>query len=720
MSKEVRSVGEHVRKTTRKRLEYRERKRLEKGVRAVHTALYLGNYRDAAEVLDRRVVDPMGITPTKLASARPKLEKADLGYDFFAATHFLEHTAAYIDFFAEADAGVDPTTTSHYRAAGLETSVETAKKRLRNAFLTIENVGIATGLIRNELTNAVPLVGYELEIGVAWKSFDRDLPERVKLWGITEDEDVDATAIQGRPGSGKSASIETLAEDRYAAGHKVIDCLDWKEVENAFYDVRNQREELQEPRRERNLPVWWDEIDDVDEPQVEIMMPLTPALCEWGIPFDVDDDRFVVRPFTIPASDVEKRAFKAMLTHTTTVQSSTLERAFKEVQDIHDWKISDLAACIQEAADDSQVADRMLTNLETLQKSSFIRDRKDEHSIDWKRIFTDTDTITCFSVAGMSDVAEKYMVMLYITRSLMEERETTTANRGETSGLPRLSTLWRELRLICPPESKKTKDPRIRELEGALIDAWGDLSTLHRHDDVELIGDSQHFETQIHSDVRANFGKGITFRNKKPSVRKFWKAYGADFEHAYVRRVATQFQPGDFAFLGDSSVDERTFHSPCYMAPAMSHHIDTKAEDHGFLSRVEYLDREELRPAPWSADLDERFAIVRGRADKVPDRDEPVAYFAYHMIDSDVDGGKWEWTDDVYNAYLAFARREGLEQLSKQNFGLRLSKWYDDGEYEQKQKMVDGDRDSAYFGLELTHKGRDLLTGEGVEGVVAD
>lgn len=718
MSEEVRTIGEHVRTETKNRLKYREKKRLEKGVRATHRALYRGEYADASRVLHRRVVLPLGLTTKKLARMTDDLDDRDMGYDFFAVSHYLDHVDEYVEFFELVDVGVDSSTASAARSGGLETSVETARSRLRNAFLTIENVAIASGLLRSELQNSVPLEGYELEIGVAWKSFDRELPSRVKLWGIDEDEDVVATAIQGRPGSGKSQAVETLLEDRYAAGHKVIDCLDWKEAENIFYDVPNQRDSLLERRHDHDVPTWWDEIDGVDEPDVEVLMPLTPDLCNWSIPYDVDDDRFVVRPFTIPASEVEKRAFKAMLTHTTTVQNSTLEQAFKQVRKVNDWNIADLADAIRDAADDDQVSDRLTTTLETLQESSFIRDSKDEHAIDWSRIFHDTDTITCFSVAGMSDPAEKYMVMLYITRSLMEERETTTENHASTSDLPRLTTAWREHRLICPPESKKTKDPRIRELEGALIDAWIDFSTLHRHDDVEILADSQHYEYQVHSDVRANFGKGMTFRNKKPSVRKFWKSYGADLADQYVRRVATQFQPGDFAFLGDSNVDERTFHSPCYLVPSMSHHIDTKAEDHGFISRCEYLEHNELRPAPWSADLPDRFDLERGR-DSKPGRDEPVGFFARHCLEL-TDSTEWEWTDDVYEAYQIFARREGLDEVTKQNFGIRLSNHWNDGEYEKKEKMVDGDRGTAYFGFRLTRTGRNLLTDEAVDGVIAD
>jgi len=720
MSKSTRSVGEHVRRNTKKRIEYREKKRLEKGVRAVHEALYLGEYADAAEALHRRVVVPLGLTPRKIRRARDDLEDAGFAFDFFSTVHFVTHAREYVEFFELDDVGVDPTSASASKSIGLETSVETARKRLRNAFLTIENIAISAGLLRSELSNASRLEGFALELGVVWKSYDRELPDRVKLWGLDDDEDVEAVAVQGSPGSGKSMALGTLAEDRYAAGHKIMDMLDWKECENIFYDVPNQRDDLAEERRELDLPQWYEEIDGVDEPQVEVLLPLTPAVANWSLPYDVDDERFVARPFTIPASEVEKRAFKAFLTHTTTVQNSTLERALKRVENITDWTIADLATAIRETADDDKVADRLTTNLETLQESSFIRDTQDEHALDWGSIMRDTSTITCFSVAGMSDPAEKYMVMLYLVRSLIKERETDLRDADSTTGLPRLTTLWRELRLIIPPESKKTKDARIRELEGALIDAYGDLATLHRHDDIELIGDSQQFERQVHSDVRANFISGLTFKNKKPYVREFWKAYGADENRgSYVRRVATQFSSGDFAYLGESSVDERTFHSPCYMAPAMSHHIDTKEEDHGLLSRVEYLDHEKLRSTPWSAELPERFTISRSSGDTKPTRDEPVAFFAYHCLDvDDVDGTVWEWTDDVYSAYRIFARSEGLDGLSRQNFGIALSKATDG--YERKNKMVDGDTGSAYFGLRLNTTGRNVLTDQAVDGVVGD
>lgn len=721
MSEQTRTVGEHVRTQTRKEIKYREKKRVEKAVRLVHDRLYRGRFGEAAEALYRRVVVPMGLSKTKLPDLADRLDEDDFGYDYLATAHFLDDALSYAEFFRQARRNdVDAATAA--RAAGLSTSIETARNRLRNAFLTIENIAIEQGLIRSELTNAASLEGFALQIGVAWKTFDRELPDTVKLWGITEDEDVTATAVQGAPGSGKSASVDTLEEDRHAAGHKVIDALDWLECENIFHDVPNQRDELIERREEIGLPTWWDEIDGVDEPEVEVLMPLTPELTSWKVPFDTEDEDFVVRPFTIPASEIEKRAFKAMLTHTTDVGSSVLERAFKEVSNIDDWKIADLTKCVRREADDQQVADRVVTELETLQKSSFIRDSKDEHAIDWEDIFKSTDVVTCFSVAGMGDPAAKYMVMLYIIRSLMEERETTTANMGETADLPRLTAAFREMRITCPPESKKTKDPRIRALEGALLDAWRDFSTLHRHNDVEIIGDSQQFNRQINSDVRANFQKGITFRNKKPYVKEFWRSYGADLENQYIRRVATQFSPGDFAFLGESNVDERTFHSPCYMAPAMCHHIDTKEEDHGFIARCEYLDHNELRPAPWSSNLPDRFAFDTSASSSEPDAsDEPVAYFAYHCLDvDDVGRDKWERTDAVYEVYNMFARREGLPEKTKRSFGIGLSKYLDDDEYEKKEKMVDGERFTAYFGLRLNRTGANVRDDANVEGVIAD
>lgn len=719
MARETRSVGEHVRTEVERREIYREKLRLEKAVRAVHRHLFRRKLADAARVLQEHVVDAMGLTPAHLEKYLDDLDEDEKAYNYLATHHFLTNAPDYVVQF-EASRSPDLTTS---RAAGLETTTETAEKRLRDAFLTIENIAIQKGLIRSELTNASALQGFSLDLGVVYKDFNRTLPGTVKLWGIDEDEDVVATAIQGAPGNGKSQAVETLAEDRYAAGHKVVDCLDWLEAENVFHDVRSQRENLLERRDELDLPRWWDDIDGVDEPQVEVLMPLTPELCNWRVPYNLEREEYTVRPFTIPTSEVSKRAIKAMLTHTTGVQDSVVERALKQVSEFDDWTLADLADAIVEVGDDDQVVDRLLTNLETLQKSSFLRDKQDEHCIDWDRIMSDTDTITCFSVAGMSDTAEKYMVMLYITQSLMEERETTTAFE-EDSRYPRLTSLWRELRIICPPESKKTKDPRLRELEGALIDTWRNFSTLHRHNDVEIIADSQQFETQIHSDVRANFQKGLTFRNKKPHVRKFWKSFGADYENQYVRRVATQFSPGDFAFLGESSVDERTFHSPCYLAPSMSHHIDTKEEDHGFIARTDYLEHEELRSNPWTAELPKRFEISRG-TDRVPSRDEPVAYFAYNCLDV-VGAEEWESTDDVYQAYRSYAASEGCEQLNKQNFGTRLAQYFQRAsdrhpdDYEKKEKMVDGDRFMAYFGLRLNQVGRRHLTETGPNPAAAD
>lgn len=713
----TKTFGDHVRDRVRKRHEYREKRRLEEGIREVHRRLHRNEYDQAVAVLFDQVIDPLGLTRSKLPRLRKDLVERDFAFAYFATADLLERETEYRRFFSNGDARVDARSATSSRVLGAETSVETARKRVRDAVLTIENIAIAKGLIREELRNSARIDGYELPIGVVWKDPTYDLPNVVEIYD--PDDDVGATAVQGAPGKGKSATIASFAEDRYAAGHKVIDCLDWQKAENIFYDVSMRQDVLREAREEHadhddDVPLWWDEIDGVDEPKVEILMPLTPELASREIPYDTEDERYVVRPFTIPASEIEKRALKAFMTHTTTVGSSVLERAFKEVQDIADWGLADLAVAIENVADDQNVARRLVTNLTTLQKSSFVRDRKDDFALDWEEIFRSTETIHAITVEHMTDRAEKLMVMLYVVNSIRRER-------SDIYDLPRLTTLWRELNLIAPPDSKKTKDARLRELEGASIDDWVEFTKLFRHDDIEIVADTQEFERQVNSDVRSKFGKGITFRHKKPHIREFWKAYGADYQEKYIRRVSTQFESGDFAYLGESNVDERTFHSPCYLIPPMSHHFDNKSEDHGFLSRVKYLDREELRPAPWSADLPDRFSIDRAVDDDKPTRDEPVEYFAYHLIDvDDVGSQEWEPTDHVYAAFRGFCRDQGLEIYNKTVFGTRLSEALPPESYDKRDKQVSGDRFAAYFGIRLRPKARSYRDDEGVSGPKAE
>lgn len=706
MTSETRTVGGHVRRTVENREKYRAKKTVQEGIRAVHEHLFRGEYADAAVVLDRTVVDPMGMTPPKLARAVRQIDETELGYEYLSTKHFLEHTRDYVEYF-HAHGRETARDGARERARGFVPSIEVARERLRDAFMTLETIAIEFNLLRLELENSSPLEGYGTQIGVVYKDFERDLPETVEFWGVVND-DLEATAIQGRPGFGKSTAVETIAEDRYIASQtgarefKVIDFLDWLECENVFYDIPNQDDELVDEREDLDLPKWYDEIDGVDEPDVEILMPLTPKLANRQIPYNTETDEYVVTPFTIPASEIDKRSLKAFLTHTTTVQDSTLERAFKRVRDLHDWSLADLADAIRRVGDDEGVIERLETTLETLQYSGFIRDKQCEHTIDWDRIMRSKDTISAFSVSSVDDRAEKLMIMLYITNSLTRERQAR-------HDLPALSGAFREFHSIIPPEAKKTKDARERQLLGALIDEWYEFSVFHRHVDVELVCDSQHFETQIHSDIRANFGKGLTFRNKKPSVKKFWKAYGADYDESYIRRVANQFSPGDFAYLGDSNVDERTFHSPCYMAPPMSHHIDTKVEGHGLDSRVRYKDEEELRPAPWSAKIPPRLKVGRRRSRRsTPDKnDKPVAYFAHHCLES-TDLGYWVETDAVFDAYERFARENELRSLPPSSIGTKLRAYFGDDKLEKKPKMVDGNQFQAYWGIRFVGDYQDL------------
>jgi len=138
------------------------------------------------------------------------------------------------------------------------------------------------------------------------------------------------------------------------------------------------------------------------------------------------------------------------------------------------------------------------------------------------------------------------------------------------------------------------------------------------------------------------------------------------------------------------------------------------------ISRTEYLENEVLKPAPWSPELPDRLDIAVGEASRVPERDEPVAFFAYHCLDHDyVEATEYESVEKVHRTYQQFARREGLEEKTRRGFGKALSNAIGD-EYEKKQKTIDGETFTAYFGVRLNDTGRNTLNDSNVEGVVSD
>jgi hypothetical protein len=599
-------------------------------VKAGHKFETTGQWVELAEVVRDCLRDPLGFSERNVG--RRLRDLLDSGYDrrsdgdngrvdWSATVEFTENADAYVWYLRERrKSGGAPIRPSHD-----DLSVDAARATVVGAFRTFEAYAESKGLVPDEYQNHAEANALDTTIGVIYNRFEHSLPKTVDL--LDPDDEPGAVAIQGLPGNGKSGMAGLLAESAYMNGEKVLDMLDFSaEFENGTYDVPQNQTELREIRRDLDLPMWYDDPELGHEPpRVEILHPLTPELCDADLPYDTRDGGFVVRPYTIPAAQVEKRVLKAMLTHTTTVQSSTLERAFKKVNDRDDWSLQDLADVLMGMAGtaDEGVIRRLCNILGTLDQSGFISTKSDPYTIDWGEIFRDTDTITAFSVGFMGDTAEKLMVMSYLINVLLTERE-------ELDNLPPATAVFRELHLIA--RAKGWEDQRENEIGRAIKGEFDKLSTLHRHVDLRMVADSQQFERQIDKDVRENFDAGFTFRSKYDQTRSFFKQLAGGADQKYLRKVANQFGTGDAAYVGESSVQDRAFHMPIQVAPRISHHV-AKEEDSGLQCRADYLDREELRPAPWSVDTrsDVEAFMRTGRRQK-PGTEKPVALFCYHFV----------------------------------------------------------------------------------------
>lgn len=719
MGRETRTVREHVERQTQWEIRRAKQETIREGVRACHKHFARGEYADAAEVLRDCMMKPLGVSPRNVGQIVHQVVNSEFDADLRSTVEFVEHPDAYVDFFHRKETSVtDPAVEASYRADGYEVPEETARLVVENAFVTLENASKVGGILPTEMTNHAEVTVLDQPIGVVYNRFEYDLPPEVHT--VEKSGEPGAIAIQGEPGSGKSNASGTLAEACYLGGEKVIDVLDWQEFENVTYDVPQNQENMRKIRDKLEYATEWDDIDFDDPsvkadgpPEVEILCPLTPKLCDSKVPYDTVSDQYRVRPFVIPTSSIEKRVLKAMMSHTTDVQSSVLERAFQKTnREFDDWSVGDLASVILKMGEvDDGVKRRLTTILQTLENSGFLSTHDDPYAIDWERIFRDQSTITCFSVALIDDPAEKLMVMSYIVNSLLQVRQ-------ELEDYPPLATVFRELHLIT--KAKGWNDPRESQVGQAIIDEFDKFSTLHRHVDCRIIADSQQFERQIVTDVRENFDKGFTFTSKYDQAKSFTTQYGGGIDRKYVQKIVYQLSTGECCYLGESNVEERAFHMPIQMSPRLSHAIDSDMDDNGFQCRVDYLDHEELRPAPWS--LDSRSEVDEARRTgetAAPKRDRPVAKFVHEHVDTRDEDYRLT-TEKFRDAYAAYAAKRGYPTHNmgrdKTTIGRRLGAYLDKDEDYQKRELTvdngdryDGRRQMTYQGLRLSDEAEKLL-----------
>jgi len=468
---------------------------------------------------------------------------------------------------------------------------------LSSAFNTAVSAAAVDGLIDADLVADVPAWEYEHQVGVRHYSPTSSAQKEPQLIDPDPDAELKATLVTGGQGSGKSTFVETLVEDRMDRGHVIVDLLDFVKSENAMYDVEQRQDVLNEIREDMGLDVGF---EDHDPPSVEVYAPLTDGLASSQVPFDTESENYVVKPFTIPASELTYRQLVMLLPHSTRTQENYLKSAHQKLsQTGEDWTLRDIARVVRNETNAGEtVADRIERALQTAQETGYIRDQDDDHTLDWSEVASDPSTIASFTIHMVRESADQKVIASYLLDSLYEYRKGLIQQRKLHESRT-LTVVMRELHKIVP--RSKSEQDSVATIESYMIDTMADLLALTRHVDMEIIADTQKFKQQLSPDVSGMFHRVFAFSGQKPDVREVFKTRVDDTGPA---ETVSQFDPGECAMVSGSG-----YVMPISTAPPRSHHLDTGGDGDGLSARVDFLEHEEFADAPWSSTVPAHLAF---------------------------------------------------------------------------------------------------------------
>ncbi len=529
---------------------------------------------------------------------------------------------------------------------------------LSSAFNTAVSAAAVDGLVDADLVAEVPAWEYEHQVGVRHYSPTSSAQKEPQLIDPDPDAELKATLVTGGQGSGKSTFVETLVEDRMDRGHVVVDLLDFVKSENAMYDIEQRQDVLNDIREEMGLDVGF---EDHDPPSVEVYAPLTDGLASSQVPFDTESEDYVVKPFTIPASELTYRQLVMLLPHSTRTQENYLKSAHQKLsQTGEDWTLRDVARVVRNETNAGEtVADRIERALQTAQETGYIRDQDDDHTLDWNEVASDPSTIASFTIHMVRESADQKVIASYLLDSLYEYRKGLIQQR-KLHESKTLTVVMRELHKIVP--RSKSEQDSVATIESYMIDTMADLLALTRHVDMEIIADTQKFKQQLSPDVSGMFHRVFAFSGQKPDVREVFKTRVDDTGPA---ETVSQFDPGECAMVSGAG-----YVMPISTAPPRSHHLDTGGDGDGLSARVAFLEDEEFADAPWSSMVPPHLAFSS-------QPNNPAEIFCERWLSTVNDREQAEFKHEITEAYNSWAKENDYETMSHNAVHRTIKNYFD-------------------------------------------
>jgi hypothetical protein len=656
------TVAEHRRQEEQKKIKNARRKFVADGIEQAFKYLSVGQTDDLA-ILLAGLVDRIGIRPVDVGALSDQVPD---GHEFYV----LELRS-----FIEALERSEPPAALKW----VVLNSPDVSKRIGAGEAVLESIhsaAAAEGLLPEWLQDTQPVLGYQTQIGERYVSAGSRATGTLQL--RESEGELKSILCAGGKGSGKTTAVETLGLDSYKDGHKIVDLVDFFKAENVLWDQEQQPngEGLIDVREDMGLPTGFDDLaagiawldDDPDEdlvpsPDMEILIPMCPGLEEMDVPA-IAGEHPVVRPFTIPASDLTYRQLTMLLHHTTETRENELRSAHQALRDSgKDWTLADVAAEVKRSTNATEkVAESIATSLKTAQEKSFIRDSECPYALDWEEVMADETTVAAFTVHPVQETADHLVVLSYLIDSLFEARKTLLT-RQRLNEYPPLTVIAREMHEIAPRSTSEQSAESTTEKY--MIDSLKDVFALTRHANMEIIGDTQKFYRQLSPEVSGLFDSILAFRGHVPDIKNIFRTRVDNTGPA--ERVAQFKEPGKCAFVGD-----RGYRFPIKMAPPRSHHLEAKSGASGLGYRTHIADSpEKPMESPWSATVPERLKF-----DDLPKN--PIDRFLEQYVHVVEERSEWVLLSDLHDAYVAWADRQDEEQFEQHRVSRRLHHYYDE------------------------------------------
>lgn len=532
---------------------------------------------------------------------------------------------------------------------------------IENALDTYGVIAAYEGIIPEEMRDRADATGYATKVGEHLQSKEWDLSDSVST--VTNDTGALKTIHVGGTGAGKSNGVDVEVWDYYSRSRgegrefKIIDVYGF-DFENIYYDVSQQQQPLLDARSDMGLSETIDS-PDLPTPEMEIYHPLTPDLTQQELPFNTETETFTVKPYVVPAYELPIDVLIDFLgARLTPQQTASISLAVEEVaKDDPKYSLDDIAQHIKSDDEiDQTVQSRAVKSLESLSRQGWIATGSEEHTLNLDEIMRDTDTITVFSQAFMSDKTRKLMAIAHLIDAIPSQRQEHAYDEAVV--------VMRELHETCPHSRRTAANENAAAIQTSIAGKMSDTFRKNRHTGTHLLTDTQKIG-DIDISVREMFNRYVVYSEKRDAVKDMANYTGTDEWKSFYKSL--NLQTGIAGILGKTGAT--LSHGIDYLSPvkytgAPFHHWDEKTDQGLTKSRTQYVENEEPRTpdeegTEWHTNTDN---ISTNKTETGIDIElNPVKAFVTERIEQDTSSDLEKET--MRSAYNQYREDHGLDTI---------------------------------------------------------